>query len=309
MNEIIKFNCSKIEITNVGVIIDDSITELEWAEAVEYCEKVDKGLQWIIGELLNFGEKKKYRRYVELMSKTNYQYKTLRNIQSISNKVEMSRRRDTLTFSHHAEVASLSPEKQIEWLDKAEDNHLSVKQLHNGIRNDKKQYNIKELPIGVYDLLYCDPPWQYTPAVENRQVENHYPTMSDEDIYNFKLPTLSNDCLLLIWATVGKLPEALKTINSWGFTYKSHSVWDKQIIGMGYWYRGQHELLLIATKGTFSPPEPEDRTSSIYSEKRTEHSRKPEYYYEWIEKCFPNTNKIELFSRNKRDGWEAWGNE
>jgi N6-adenosine-specific RNA methylase IME4 len=309
MNEIVKLN--NIQITDSSVIINDNITELEWAEALEYCEKTNKKLQWVIGELLNFGEKKKYRKYVELMSKTNFEYGTLRNIQSVAKKVDVSRRRDNLSFSHHIEVAALSPEKQTEFLDRAENEHLTRKELRNEIRKDRKEYIVKPVPTGVYNLVYCDPPWQYDFAeTSNREVENHYPTMETIDICKMELPQLSFDCLLLMWATAPKIKEALKVIESWGFEYKTQAIWDKEIIGPGYWFRGQHEILLVATRGHFSPPEPENRVSSVYREKRTDHSKKPEYYYEWIEKSFPNTMKIELFARQKyNDNWACWGNE
>jgi len=65
-------------------------------------------------------------------------------------------------------------------------------------------------------------------------------------------------------------------------------VWDKELIGMGYYFRIQHELLLIGTKGNFSPPEPEARVSSVIRERRTEHSRKPDVVYEIIERMYPN---------------------
>jgi N6-adenosine-specific RNA methylase IME4 len=176
----------------------------------------------------------------------------------------------------------------------------------------KKTEKFKEqkLPTGTYNLVYCDPPWRYDFAeTENRKIENQYPTMSIDDICNMTLPNLDDNTLLLMWATSPKLLEALKVIEAWGFTYKTHSMWDKVNFGMGYWFRGQHELLIVATKGKVSPPDTDNRNSSVYVEKRTKHSRKPHFYYDWIEKAFPNTNKIELFSRNKRDGWEVWGNE
>ncbi len=90
------------------------------------------------------------------------------------------------------------------------------------------------------------------------------------------------------------------------FRYRTHSVWDKEKIGMGYWFRGQHELLLVAVKGEFSPPDVQFRNSSIYREARQAHSSKPIFFYEWIENAFEG-NKIELFARSKRAGWEAWG--
>jgi len=86
-------------------------------------------------------------------------------------------------------------------------------------------------------------------------------------------------------------------------------VWDKQKIGMGYWFRGQHELLLVGTKGTVSPPEQADRVSSVFREARGKHSAKPECVMEWIEKSFPAAVKLEMFCRTPRAGWKTFGNE
>ena len=137
----------------------------------------------------------------------------------------------------------------------------------------------------------------------------HYPSMTLGDIKNMNVPA-EKDSVLLMWATAPKLEEALSVLNAWGFKYRTNSVWDKQIIGIGYWFRGQHELLLVGVKGNFSPPMQEDRVSSFYSEKRTEHSKKPDYYYDMIEKCFPARKYLELFSRKKHnDKWTTWGSE
>ena len=83
---------------------------------------------------------------------------------------------------------------------------------------------------------------------------------------------------------------------------------------MGYWFRGQHELLTVSTLGKVIPPESEKRIGSIIKIKRENlHSKKPDKFYEIIENMFPvNVNKpihVELFSRNKRSGWRTWGNQ
>lgn len=89
---------------------------------------------------------------------------------------------------------------------------------------------------------------------------------------------------------------------------------------MGYWFRGQHELLLVGVKGKVSPPIPTERVSSVYREKRTEHSKKPAYFRGVITDSFPaEWNRLELFARNdgnkdlfnknELDGWDVWGNE
>jgi len=162
---------------------------------------------------------------------------------------------------------------------------------------------------GRFDVIYADPPWQYDFAeTENRAVENHYPTMDLLDIQNLEIPVEDN-AVLYLWATAPKLVEALEVMQAWGFQYKSQFIWDKEIIGMGYWVRGQHEILLIGTKGKFSPPMPELRVSSVYSEKRNQHSQKPEYFYNLLESMFPHGKYLELFARRKySEHWEVWGN-
>ena len=174
-----------------------------------------------------------------------------------------------------------------------------------------KVYIKKELPEGTFEIIYCDPPWKHNiEESASRRIDNHYPVMELQDICNMKLPTVADNALLLMWSTAPHLPEALKVIEKWGFEYKTNAVWDKEKIGMGYWFRGQHELLLLATKGVFNTPLPANRTSSVYREKRGQHSKKPNYYYQWIEKCFSDRTKVELFARQKYDdSWEVWGNE
>jgi N6-adenosine-specific RNA methylase IME4 len=181
-------------------------------------------------------------------------------------------------------------------------------------KRNKKREDIKLSPTkelnGEYDVILADPPWNYQFAeTESRAIENQYPTMSIEDIKNIKVPS-ANDSVLFLWATAPKLEEAIQVLNAWGFTYKTCSIWDKEIIGMGYWFRGQHELLLVGVKGKFRTPDPENRVSSVFREKRSEHSKKPVYYYELIERMFPNMRYLEMFSRNKHnEKWNVWGNQ
>jgi N6-adenosine-specific RNA methylase IME4 len=122
-----------------------------------------------------------------------------------------------------------------------------------------------------------------------------------------KIPTTEN-AVILMWATNPKLKEAIELLESWGFEYKTNMVWIKDKFGTGWWVRGQHELLLLGTKGKVKTPANHLRPSSVISAKRTKHSKKPEMY-EIIEKIFPRQKYLELFARNKRKGWESWGND
>jgi len=114
---------------------------------------------------------------------------------------------------------------------------------------------------------------------------------------------------LFLWSTNPHLPDALQVIEAWGFEYKTNIVWVKDKAGLGFIVRGQHEVLLIATRGDFPAPLPAVRPPSVITAPRREHSRKPDEAYEVIERMYPDLPKIELFARGAREGWEAWGNQ
>lgn len=163
--------------------------------------------------------------------------------------------------------------------------------------------------LDVPHLVLADPPWKYDfSETDNRKIENQYGTLTIDEI-KAKSPITTPDAVLFLWATQPKLREALDVMDAWGFEYKSGAVWDKESIGMGYWFRGQHELLLVGTRGKFSPPKEFLRVSSIFKEKATGHSTKPNQVYEWIEKAFPDCRKLEMFARKVRKGWQAEGDE
>jgi N6-adenosine-specific RNA methylase IME4 len=163
----------------------------------------------------------------------------------------------------------------------------------------------------TYPVIYADPPWQYDfTLTDNRAIENHYPTMTIDEICALPVGNIAApDCALFLWATSPKLPEAMQLIDAWGFTYKTCMVWVKDKIGMGYYARQQHELLLIATRGNIPAPAPEARPPSVIEAPRTEHSAKPTRFYEVIERMYPTLTRLEMFSRSPRTGWAAWGNQ
>lgn len=169
-------------------------------------------------------------------------------------------------------------------------------------------------PEGKYGVIYADPPWKFQVYSEDtgqgRAAEAHYSTMAVEDIAAIPVPSFAADnCVLFMWATAPTLPEAFTLLAAWGFAYKTHCVWAKDKIGLGFWFRNQHEILIVATKGTVPAPAHGTQWSSLIEEPRERHSEKPDAFYALIEAYFPNLRKIELFARNAREGWECWGFE
>lgn len=160
-----------------------------------------------------------------------------------------------------------------------------------------------------YEIIYADPPWRYSFSKSNsRKIENHYPTMKLDEICNMEVPSADNSAIYL-WTTSPKLLEGIKVMESWGFKYKSQAVWDKQRIGMGFWFRGQHEILLVGTKGEFSPPPATSRVSSVFKFARGKHSKKPDEIRDLIGSWYPECDKLEMFCRFPADGWDVFGNE
>lgn len=161
----------------------------------------------------------------------------------------------------------------------------------------------------TYSVIYADPPWRYEHAPDDtRQIENHYPTMSLDEIAALDVPA-ADDAVLFLWVTSPKLEEGLHVLRSWGFDYRTSLVWVKDRIGMGYYARQRHEFLLVGRKGVLPVPDASARPDSVITAVRGEHSAKPDVVYDLIEAMYPSFQRVELFQRRPRDGWDGWGNQ
>jgi N6-adenosine-specific RNA methylase IME4 len=160
----------------------------------------------------------------------------------------------------------------------------------------------------TYEVIYADPPWRYHNDTPGREIERHYPTMTQEEICALNVP-VARDAVLFLWAVSPQLPAALEVMAAWGFQYRSSAVWDKELVGMGYWFRGQHEHLPVGVRGKWSPPPQPLRVSSVYREPRGRHSKKPDAIRNMIAAWWPDARRLEMFCRYPSPGWAAWGNQ
>lgn len=170
------------------------------------------------------------------------------------------------------------------------------------------------LPERKYGVIYADPEWRFEVYSRDtgmdRAADNHYPTSGTDAICARPVADIAaDDCVLFLWGTVPMLPDALRVMAAWGFGYKSHCIWAKDRIGTGYWFRNQHELLLVGTRGNIPAPAMGTQIASLVDAPLGKHSEKPDQFYELIEAYFPNLPKIELNARRAREGWDAWGYE
>ncbi|HBE9576780.1 TPA: hypothetical protein KNI31_003325 [Clostridioides difficile] len=174
---------------------------------------------------------------------------------------------------------------------------------------------MEETQKKTYNILYADPPWRYE-CKRTGAAEHHYPTMSIDDLCALPVETLAEkDCLLFLWATFPQLPEALRLIKAWGFSFKTVAfVWLKLnrksptwFYGLGYWTRGNAEICLLAKRG-----HPKRYSKSVHQfiiSPVEEHSKKPDITREKIIELAGDLPRAELFARQKIPGWDVWGNE
>jgi len=172
---------------------------------------------------------------------------------------------------------------------------------------------IPPLPEGKYQVIYADPPWKYAQEQHSHEkqetvLETHYPTLETEKMCTMPVRDLvAENAVLFLWTTSPKLYEAKQLIDAWGFEYKATMIWDKVKHNVGYYVSVRHEILLICTKGSCLPDNPK-LYDSVQTIERTEHSKKPEEFYKIIEDLY-HGKKIELFAREKHEGWDVWGDE
>jgi N6-adenosine-specific RNA methylase IME4 len=176
-----------------------------------------------------------------------------------------------------------------------------------------------ELPNKKYNIIYADPAWTFkswSKEGEQRNATRHYNCMTIDDIYNLPINSIcNNDCILFLWIIDPMLPEAIKVIKSWGFKYKTVAfTWVKEnkksngyFTGLGYWTRANPEQCLLATKG--NPKRISKAVRQLIISKRQEHSKKPDEIRDRIVELCGDLPRIELFARQKVQGWDSWGNE
>lgn len=167
-----------------------------------------------------------------------------------------------------------------------------------------------------YKTVYADPPWNETGGGQiKRGADAHYSLMKTPDIIEYmKQIPIDDNAHLYLWVTNNHLRDGLRVVDALGFRYITNIVWVKDRIGLGQYFRGQHELCLFCVKGNlpYKSKINDNRSCCVYSTvinaRRTEHSKKPLEIYNLIE----NTSYepfIEVFARSHRNGWDVMGNE
>ena len=164
-----------------------------------------------------------------------------------------------------------------------------------------------------YQIIYADPPWDVKKIkrkVRPNQVEFDYPTMSLDEIKQLKVQAIADDnSVCFLWTTQAYLPKAFEVLSDWGFKYQRTITWDKQNGLCLFGFHNRSEFLLFGYKGKIEMYPRRKAIPTVFAIKshKLKHSQKPDEIRSAIEVF--GDKRIELFARQKTEGWDVWGNE
>ncbi len=173
-------------------------------------------------------------------------------------------------------------------------------------------------PAGGFTFIMADPPWRFEYFNQETGAERgpdaHYETMELEEIMAMPVEMLAaKDCLLWLWCTHPNVPQAMKVMDAWGFSWTTSGCWSKRnpetgklAFGTGHVLRCASEPFLIGSRGR---PRTSRKVRTLIEGRRREHSRKPDEAYAAAELLMPGARRLDMFSRQARPGWTNWGNE
>lgn len=197
---------------------------------------------------------------------------------------------------------------------------VSINEAFKKVRAEEKQaakheiareLNSKPLPKpdGKFNVIVADPPWKYEKRVEDgtHRARLLYPEMDTAAICALPVLKLAEEnCILWLWTTNAFMRDAFAVLDAWGFKDKTILTWAKDKMGCGDWLRGKTEHCIMAIRG--KPVVTLTNQTTLLNGPLREHSRKPDEFFELVEQLCPGT-RLEMFAREKRNGWQAWGAE
>lgn len=170
-----------------------------------------------------------------------------------------------------------------------------------------------------YAIIYADPPWDYKGQTQHAgagskatgSAQTHYNTLTLPQLKRLNLRDVcAENALLFMWVTGPFINQGVDLMTAWGFAFATVAfVWDKQAVNPGFYTMSQTEFVFVGKRGSIPRPRGARNMRQLVSEKRTEHSVKPEEVRYRIEAMFPTQRKLEIFARRPAPGWDVWGNE
>lgn len=319
------------QVLPVGWNLPEDLSETEWRQAGELLGKVERSVTWWLGDWWAFGEARYGQRkaVVEADGWEGPGYQACRDAASVCGKFDqLSRRRDSLSFNHHREVAALSSLEADALLDWAEETvtttgkprstrevRARVAQRRNAVGAVPSSdtctiADLHELATAgtKFGCIYSDPPWLYDNQATRASTGNHYDGLTVDQLCELPVRHLAaDDAHLHLWTTNAFLFDAPRIFAAWGFEFRSSLVWVKPQMGIGNYWRNSHEILLTAIRGDAKRFNDHGIMSWLECD-RGQHSAKPEQVRTFIERASPGPY-LEMFGRRVAPGWTTWGNQ
>jgi N6-adenosine-specific RNA methylase IME4 len=313
--------------------LSDDLSEAGWREMGIRLGKLDRVLAWAIGDWWLFGHR--YGDRKAIVTAKDWQgvsFASCMNAARVCKRFPTSRRREVLSFDHHAVVASLPPNQADALLDWCEETIPTFYKPRSTADLRAKVRAVKRKTIGLvpsdatctvddlfelvtrgkrFGCVYIDPPYDlFDNPTYFGGMDEYYDTMSIEEICALPVPDLlADDAHVHLWVpTALKLKAAPKIFDAFAVEYKSEFVWIKpERPGIGSYWMNQHETLLTAVRGNAARFN--DHSLRSWGEfPRREHSRKPDEVRDMVRKASPGPY-LELFARLPAEGWTIWGNQ
>jgi N6-adenosine-specific RNA methylase IME4 len=306
--------------TSTGLVLADGLSFNVWETIGKDLKLCEGAVLWWLGDWLNYGDRAYGEMYTQALEASDYSLSTLQNAKWVAGRVESSLRSELLPYKAHQEVASLDPSQQAEVLTIAAEKNLTVREIRrlaSAIRYPAITGVIP--PAGKYECIVIDPPWPME-KIEREVAPNQagpgipvfeYPTMQEDQLIAFgeTMKAMTDDnCHLFCWTTHKHLPMALRLLEVWGFSYVCTLVWHKnggfQPFGLPQY---NCEFVLYARHGSPKFVDTKD-FMCCFNAQRREHSRKPDSFYDVVKRV-TGGRRIDVFSREPRDGFDQYGNE
>lgn len=307
---------------NTSLPLPAGLSFEEWSEIGRRLQKGATGIMWWLGDWWAYGEHAYGERAAQSLE-SEYAFQTFRDAGWVSRRVDTSRRRDVLSWSHHKEVAALEPEEQDRLLEEAEADGWTRNDIRQAVRRlkaEKQCIGTGQIETATaadlsslvnkglrFATIYADPPWLYSNQGTRAATSNHYDGLSVEELCALPVRDLAADnAFLHLWTTNAFLFTCPQIMEAWGFEYRSVFVWAKPQMGIGNYWRVSHEFLVLGRRGDAKWANPGLMSWGQFD--RTKHSAKPEQVRQMIESAHHGPY-LELFGRRPAPGWVVWGDQ
>jgi len=296
--------------TSLDIPIDISFDD--WEKLGNCLDFFGSGVQWWRGDWFAFGEHKFGQKYSQAVDGSDFEEGTLRNLCFVSQKVQMSLRNDNLKWSHHREVASLPPEEQKNWLDKAESEQWTVRKLREAIRNAKlfqEDNNIPAMIEGKFQTIVIEAPWKLSKIEREMKLNRfgfEYSVMNIDQLKKIPIQDkLDSEGFVYLWVTQKFMSSGFALFEKWNLKFIFMMVWHKNGgIQQPDLPQDNAEFVMVGKKG--SPPFSDLMDfQTCFSADSREHSGKPDEFYNLIKRVSPGPY-LQMYGLEERDEWALW---